>query len=89
MEVGTARVRLFKVGTQVKATHRRIWFHVASHWPGRNLLTTAIRSVAEHAQALHDCWSRLDLLVSAEQLVPRKSLSPAPAKIEFAPLPLK
>ena len=89
MEVGTARVRLFKVGAQVKATHRRIWFHVASHWPGRNLLTTAIRSVSEHVQALQDCWSRLDLFVSAEELVRRMCLSPAPAKIEFAPLPLK
>ncbi|MFO1001317.1 MAG: IS1380 family transposase [Planctomycetaceae bacterium] len=89
MEIGTARVRLFKVGAQVKATHRRIWFHVASHWPGRDLLTTAIRSVTEHVQALHDCWRRLALFVSAEELVRRMCLSAAPAKTEFAPLPLK
>lgn len=89
MEVGTARVRLFKVGAQVKATHRRIWFHVASHWPGRHLLTSAIRAVSEHVENLHDCWRSQNLFVSAEELVRRQCLSPSPAKIVFTPLPLK
>ncbi|MEZ6033222.1 MAG: hypothetical protein R3C17_09030 [Planctomycetaceae bacterium] len=39
MEVSTARMRLFKVGALVQATHRHIWFRVASHWPGATLLT--------------------------------------------------
>jgi hypothetical protein len=89
MEVGTARVRLFKVGAQVKSTHRRIWFHVASHWPGRDLLTAAIQAVSKHAQALCECWRSQDLFVSGEEMVRRLCFSRDPAKIVFAPLPLK
>lgn len=89
MEVGTARVRLFKVGALVKATHRRIWFHVASHWPGRELLTTAIRVVTAHTRALQVCWREQHLFVSDEELLRRRCLSRTPAKIVFTPLPLK
>ena len=45
MEVGTAQTRLFKVGALVQATHRHIWFKVASHWPGATLLIRAATPV--------------------------------------------
>jgi len=63
MEVGTARSRLFKVGAIVKATHRRIWFHIASHWPGRDLFIAATDAVRQHIQKLHANWQRLNLFV--------------------------
>jgi hypothetical protein len=63
MEVGTARTRLFKVGALVQATHRRIWFHVASHWPGRDLLVAATDAVRRHIIELHDRWSEMSLFV--------------------------
>jgi hypothetical protein len=44
-EVGAARPRLFKVGALVETTHRRIWFHLASHWPGRSVVAQAIAAV--------------------------------------------
>jgi DDE family transposase len=84
MEVGTARVRLFKVGAVLKATHRRIWLHVASQWPGRHLLTRAIAAVAEHARALLEVWRGQHLFVHSEYPDPRDR-----HRIHFAPLPLK
>lgn len=61
MEVGTARARLFQVGALVEATHRRIWFHLASHWPGRHLLTAAIAAVRRYTGTLHEVWRSLNL----------------------------
>ena len=84
LEVGTARVRLFKVGAIVKATHRRIWFKVASHWPGRELLTRAVNAVKQHVAELHEVWRSLNLLTSGEYYDPRDR-----TRIEFAPLKLK
>lgn len=62
MEVGTARVRLFKVGALVQASHRRIWFKVASHWPGADLLTRAASAVKQHVFELREVWRELNLL---------------------------
>src|SRR5438128_12096395 len=36
-EVGTLRVRLWKVAAQVKTSVRRIWFHFSETWPYRAL----------------------------------------------------
>jgi hypothetical protein len=36
-EVPTLRSRLWKVAAVVKTSVRRIWFHIASHWPYRDL----------------------------------------------------
>lgn len=44
-ELRTIRPRLFKVGALVRSSARRVWFHVASHWPGANLLTRATAAV--------------------------------------------
>jgi len=84
MEVGTARARLFKVGALVEVTHRRIWFHVASHWPGRGLFVSACAAVQSFVATLHQRWQEWDLFPGgvptwARDLIP----------MAFAPLPLK
>lgn len=84
MEVGTARARLFKVGAVVKTTHRRIWFHFASHWPGRGLWARTSAAVGRFVNGLHDVWRSLGLFVSAEWYDPRDR-----NRIHFAPQPLK
>jgi hypothetical protein len=83
MEVGTARVRLFKVGALVQASHRRIWFKVASHWPGADLLTRAITAVKQHVAELHEVWRGLNLLSEKDR--DRRNR----AHIQFAPILLK
>jgi hypothetical protein len=35
--VATIRLRLLKIGARVKQSARRLWFHLASGWPGRPL----------------------------------------------------
>jgi hypothetical protein len=84
MEVGTARARLFKVGARVQATHRRIWFHVASHWPGRDLLIAAADAVQEYIEQIHQVWHRLNLFFQSDIRDPVDR-----HRIVFAPLPLK
>jgi hypothetical protein len=44
--VGTIRLRVFKVAARVVRSVRRIWFHVASGWPGRDLFRTVHRALA-------------------------------------------
>ena len=83
-EVGTARVRLFKVGALVKTTHRRIWFHLASHWPGRNVFVRASQAVSIYVNELHTLWGRLGLFVRSDYHDPRDR-----HRIQFAPLLLK
>jgi hypothetical protein len=36
--IGTIRLRLLKVGARVRRSIRRLWFHLASGWPGQPLL---------------------------------------------------
>lgn len=84
MEVGTARTRLFKVASLVEATSRRIWFHVASHWPGRTMLVAATEAVSEHIRKLHDRWRELKLFYVGEFRDPKDQ-----HRIVFAPQPLK
>jgi hypothetical protein len=35
--VATIRTHLFKVAARVIRSVRRLWFHLASHWPGQEL----------------------------------------------------
>jgi len=84
MEVGTARTRLFKAGALVQGTHRRIWFHVASHWPGRKLLIAATQGVQRYVEELHGVWRRMNLFIEG-QFRDRRDRH----RIAFAPLPLK
>ena len=84
MEVGTARIRLFKVACLIEATSRRIWIHVASHWPGRAMLIAATKAVSEHIRKLHARWHELKLFYVGAIRDPRDQ-----HRIVFAPLPLK
>jgi hypothetical protein len=84
MEVGTARARLFKVGALVEVTHRRVWFHVASHWPGRGLFVSACEAVQSFVANLHECWRQLGLFGEDSETAARGR-----PPICFAPLPLK
>jgi len=84
MEFGTARSRLFRVGALVEATHRRIWFHIASHWPNRHLLIAAVEAVRQYIRDLHERWRELKLDFPGDLGDPRDR-----HRIVFAPLPLK
>jgi Transposase DDE domain group 1 len=44
--IGTIRLHLLKVAGRVVRTVRRIWFHLASHWPGQPLFTSCHRALA-------------------------------------------
>jgi hypothetical protein len=35
--IDSVRLRLFKIGARVQRTARRLWFHLASGWPGQPL----------------------------------------------------
>ena len=84
MEVGTARVRLFKAGAVVQSTHRRIWFKVASHWPGSKLLTRAVKAVESYVRDLLDMWRSQDLFAPPDVYDPRDR-----SHIVIAPMLLK
>jgi len=84
MEVSTARTRLFKVGALVQATHRHIWFRVASHWPGATLLTRAAKAVESYVTTTLERWRSQNLFAGFAE-----SDGSDRAWISFAPLPLK
>lgn len=44
--IGTIRLRLLKVGARVCRSVRRLWFHLASGWPGQPLLLEVLDRVA-------------------------------------------
>jgi len=44
--VGTLRLHLLKVAGRIVRSVRRIWFHLASHWPGQSLFATCHRALA-------------------------------------------
>ena len=44
--IATLRVQLFKVGARVVRSVRRLWFHLASHWPGQALFRQCYDAVA-------------------------------------------
>jgi hypothetical protein len=58
-EVGTLRPRLFKAGAVLQTSQRRIWLHVAAHWPGRNLFAQAWAAVRQFAAAVRHAAGRL------------------------------
>lgn len=51
-QTATIRMRLFKVGAQVKTSVRRIWFQLASGWPHQDLFIQACNAVRQRAPAL-------------------------------------
>jgi len=44
--IGTIRLQLLKVAGRVVRSVRRLWVHLASHWPGQSLFTTCHRALA-------------------------------------------
>jgi hypothetical protein len=44
--IGTIRLHLLKVAGRVVRSVRRLWFHLASHWPGQPLFITCHRALA-------------------------------------------
>jgi hypothetical protein len=44
--IGTIRLQLLKVAARVRRSVRRLWFHLASHWPGQSLFTRCHRALA-------------------------------------------
>lgn len=44
--IGTIRLRLLKVGARVRRSVRRLWFHLASGWPGQPLLLAVLDRIA-------------------------------------------
>jgi hypothetical protein len=44
--IGTIRLQLLKVAGRVCRSVRRLWFHLASHWPGQRLFTACHRALA-------------------------------------------
>jgi hypothetical protein len=45
--IGTIRLRLLKVGARVVRSVRRLWFHLATGWPGQPLLLLVVDRLAE------------------------------------------
>ncbi len=45
--VATIRLRLLKVGARVKRTARRLWFHIATGWPGRPVFEQALARIGD------------------------------------------
>ncbi len=41
--LATVRTRLFKVGARVRTSARRLWFHLATGWPGHALFLAVLR----------------------------------------------
>jgi hypothetical protein len=50
-ETSTIRLKLFKVGAQVRTTVRKIWFHLASGWPYRSVWLQVHRAIRRRAPA--------------------------------------
>jgi hypothetical protein len=44
--IGTIRLQLLKVAARVRRSVRRLWFHLASYWPGQSLFTRCHRALA-------------------------------------------
>ena len=44
--IGTLRLDLFKVAARVRRSVRRLWFHVATGWPGQTLFLKVFDRVA-------------------------------------------
>jgi len=44
--IGTIRLHLLKVAGRVVRSVRRLWFHLASYWPGQSLFTSCHRALA-------------------------------------------
>ena len=55
-QLETVRSRLFKIGAVVETSVRRVWFHLSSSWPGRDLLGRVCQAVERYAASLGRLW---------------------------------
>jgi len=44
--IGTIRLRLLKAGARVRVSARRLWFHLATGWPGRPVFLQVLDRLA-------------------------------------------
>lgn len=51
-EVSTLRQQLWKVGAVVQCSVRRIWFHISSSWPQRELWVRVYQAVRQFLDRL-------------------------------------
>ncbi len=49
-QLDTLRLKLFKVGARFRRSARRLWFHLASSWPGRDLFVEIWQRLKHLAQ---------------------------------------
>jgi hypothetical protein len=77
-------MRLFKCGALVKSTARRVWFHLASHWPGQSLYARAATAVRAFVDQLHESWRSRGWVLKPRWNDPKDCL-----RMAFAPTPLK
>ncbi len=70
---------VFKVGALVEPTNRRVWLHLSSTWPGRDLFTRVCWAVSEFTHTCGRLWPpSLSPIISA--LLPAAATTPT-----FAP----
>ena len=48
----TIRTRLFKIGSLIRVTTRRVWAHFSSSYPHRKLFAQVLANLRQHAEAL-------------------------------------
>jgi len=48
----TIRTRLFKIGSLIRVTTRRVWAHFSSSYPYRELFAQVLANLRRHAEAL-------------------------------------
>ena len=55
-QLASVRPLVFKVGALVESSVRRVWFHLSSTWPGRDLFTRVCSAVSEFTHTLGRLW---------------------------------
>lgn len=79
--LSSVRPLVFKVGALVESSVRRVWFHLSSTWPGRDLFTRVCRDVNTFTQSLGRLWpprlsARLTAAFSAPAITPTAASLP-------------
>ena len=55
-QLASVRPLVFKVGALVESSVRRVWFHLSSTWPGRDLFTRVCSAVSDFTHTLGRLW---------------------------------
>jgi len=82
-QLASVRPLVFKVGALVEPTVRRVWFHLSSTWPGRDLFIRVCQAVSEFTQRLGRLWpSRLSASMTSSFPVAATTPSAGPLAIK-------